>query len=638
MTRHPIRYALFSGLLLAPALVAWGPRAAAQGTPEPDPADDQDTELGESPERYAQVRKVEGTVLLRKGDVEEALTRGLPVGEGDVVESHGRGILQLGDGSSVAFGPDTRFRIAALFADQDDARRVLLVLERGSLRVSRGHQSDAILRVDTPSGSATLGNRGTGMTRPDATFTLTPEGSKGSRLVFLVHGGQATISKGTLRTQVFAGQRLTVYGPEDGLDRISDFNTFALDEFDTWAGPLMEARVSESASRVPQEIRYFAGDLDENGKWVFMDDEDSWVWSPASVSEDWEPYSDGYWGAYGGGMTWVGSEPWSYVTCHHGRWGWRAGIGWYWIPGVYYSPAWVAWNCHGDRFGWSPLGRHNRPCHWRGGVSWNIVGIHDLHRRDLRNWYERNPGVHRAFEGAEGDRRPWFHGRLVVRGDELRDPLRFRAVIDHREILRERVQVYTRTAETSTGRTILRPGTRDDGSRREGFSHWEHAGTPAVRTNPIFRNPEVQPPRRDPEAERRGNGGAVGFPPRNEPIAQPTPARPVIRAPREEPQPLSVRPFPTEGRLERHDPAPSPSFRPDPIRQEPVRQEPARRETPRQEAPRQEPARHETPRQEAPRQEPARHEAPRQEAPRQEHHESPRAEPTKSESKGVERK
>ncbi|MDR1841030.1 MAG: hypothetical protein LBQ86_03800 [Holophagales bacterium] len=45
-----------------------------------------------------------------------------------------------------------------------------------------------------------------------------------------------------------------------------------------------------------------------------------------------------------GGMTWVSYDPLGYVTHHYGRWGWSSIHGWYWIPGVFYSPAWVVWN------------------------------------------------------------------------------------------------------------------------------------------------------------------------------------------------------------------------------------------------------------------------------------------------------
>ena len=73
-------------------------------------------------------------------------------------------------------------------------------------------------------------------------------------------------------------------------------------------------------------------------------------------------------------MTWVSPEPWGYVTYHHGRWGWTASIGWFWIPGVYYAPAWVAWQSDDAYFGWAPLGYDNAP---------RPLGLRRLARRDL---------------------------------------------------------------------------------------------------------------------------------------------------------------------------------------------------------------------------------------------------------------
>ena len=111
MSRQSLAASLVPVLLLPAVLVIGSPRASAQQVPFSDDAAweaDASEEVGESPERYAQVKVVEGNITIRKGDGDEALTRGLPVAEGDVVESHGRGVLQLADGTAVAFGADTR--------------------------------------------------------------------------------------------------------------------------------------------------------------------------------------------------------------------------------------------------------------------------------------------------------------------------------------------------------------------------------------------------------------------------------------------------------------------------------------------------------------------------------------------------
>ncbi len=625
MIRNRFAAALVPALLLSG--VALLPRTAPQDPNDlVDELDQQDYEVGESPERYAQVKVVEGDVTIRKGEEDEPLTRGVPVAEGDVVESRGRGVLQLGDGSAVAFGAGTRFRVAALFSNQDAERRVLLVLERGELRVCRGAQSEAVIRVDTPSGSGSLGTRGA--TRPEATFLVSKD-PRGDKVAFLVHGGQATWTNAEGQAQIYAGQRLTVYGDNDVLDRVSDFNAYALGEFDQWAEALVRPRPSESASRVPPEIRYYAGDLDGNGKWVYVDETESWCWTPTVVDADWSPYTNGYWGAYGGGMTWVSSEPWGYVTCHHGRWGWRVGLGWYWIPGVYYSPAWVAWHSTGSWFGWAPLGFHNRPARWRDRQHcWNVVDVHHVGDRHLRPWFHRDPAVVSVFNRPpERGARPWFQGRIIVNRQELRDPVRFRRVADQPAVARDRVAVYTR----ETGRPIIRP---QEPGVRGGFNRLE-------RARPETPRPMVRPGNGDRARPEREDRPRIEIN-RREPIReQPRQEAPRPEVNRREPvreQPRQDAPRPEVNRREpvREQPRQE-APRPDVLRREPVR-EPPRQEVPRPEVIRREPVR-EQPRQEVPRperREPARMEAPRPEsrpapAPRQEPRPAPapapRAEP-----------
>lgn len=185
-----------AALLLPAALVSAAPQAPQA------PADDESYQ-GEAPERYAMVRALEGDVRIRKGDLDEALSRGTPIAEGDVVESRGRGVLQLGDGTRIAFGGATRFTVAALFTNQQGEKQVLLRLDYGRLRVLLGGQSDSRFRVDTPSGTATCFDKGS--------FTVEAERDKVVRLK--VHTGRVDFANDRDQTRIAAGERLTVYSP-----------------------------------------------------------------------------------------------------------------------------------------------------------------------------------------------------------------------------------------------------------------------------------------------------------------------------------------------------------------------------------------------------------------------------------------
>jgi len=98
----------------------------------------------------------------------------------------------------------------------------------------------------------------------------------------------------------------------------------------------------------------FYEELAPYGEWS---DHPRWgtVWRPR-VTDDWRPYSRGYW-AYTEehGWYWMAEEPFGWAVFHYGRWALDEYDGWIWIPGNEWGPAWVAWR-HSDQYvGWAPL-------------------------------------------------------------------------------------------------------------------------------------------------------------------------------------------------------------------------------------------------------------------------------------------
>ncbi len=199
-------------------------------------------------------------------------------------------------------------------------------------------------------------------------------------------------------------------------------------------------------------------------------DEYGWVWKPGVTDDEWRPYWRGRWAAYPGGMTWVSSEPWGYLTYHHGRWAWGAGLGWYWIPGVYYSPAWVAWRWHDGYCGWAPLNYYNRPCDWgygswHGYGAWNVVRVNHINVVNVNVHTFRDRAVITSFHptggttwnggGGRSLQAPWSRTPLMVRSTDLRNPADVQRAFD-RDVARTRFNDYERSARESTGRTIYR--------------------------------------------------------------------------------------------------------------------------------------------------------------------------------------
>ncbi len=492
--------ARLAALLLPVAILA----AAPQVPPAPAPfTDDDEAYQGEAPDRYAMVRALEGEVHIFKGDLDELLSRGTPIAEGDVVESRGRGVLQLGDGTRIAFAGATRFTIATLFTDRNGEKQVLLRLDYGRLRVLLGGQVDVRLRVDTPSGTATCLDKGS--------FTLEAERDRVVRLKVL--SGRVAFANDRDQAQIPAGERLTVYSLQDGLDRVRPFNTFGGDDFDRWSEQALVVRHGESWDRVPPEIRNYADDLDRNGRWIDSG-EYGWVWQPAGVAEDWRPYYQGRWAPYSGGMTWISDEPWAYVAYHHGRWHWGAGVGWFWIPGINYSPAWVAWNHTPGYCGWAPLGYYNTPAHWGygawgGGYAWNVVSINFINEPNIHRRMHSDVHVLRTFNGGPGGapwtpggrdlRPPWQRSPLLLSRAEFRNPGQLQVAFQ-RDVHRERMGAYERQAQAATGRQVIRrdlrppPGESRPGSPQRGTVRVPFEGRePRPQPGPLPRGPESRP-------------------------------------------------------------------------------------------------------------------------------------------------
>ena len=412
---------------------------------------------GEAPYRYASAKVLEGDIRIRKGDVDEILSRGMPIAEGDVVDSRGRGVLQLGDGSRVAFGRNTRFTIAALFTEKDGSRQVLLRLDQGNLRVNYGAESEGRIRIDTPSGTAILDGK--------ANVTV----AVGSDRSVKVHvaSGRIVFTNERDQARILAGERLTVYSSQDRLDRVRSYNTYEQDDFDSWSDSYMQARRGESWDNVPADIRYYSDDLDDNGSWVDVP-EIGRCWRPRVAYDDWRPYSRGRWGAYSSGLTWVSDEPWGYLTGHFGRWGWGANFGWYWIPGSYYSPAWVAWNWNGGYCGWAPMGYYNNPCAWGYGAwngyhAWNVVNVNYLNAPNLRTRLVSDHNVIANMSGGTGATTwasrgrsvtpPWRTGPIIATRQEFRNPGQLGTAFN-RSVAQDRLNTYSRTAQSTTGRTV----------------------------------------------------------------------------------------------------------------------------------------------------------------------------------------
>jgi hypothetical protein len=111
----------------------------------------------------------------------------------------------------------------------------------------------------------------------------------------------------------------------------------------------------------PTALTEFRPALDPYGVWV---QHPTWglVWVPNSsvVGPQFVPYvSYGHWAlSESGEWIWVSELPFGWVVFHYGRWVSIPAVGWAWIPGRRYAPAWVRWRVADPDYayiGWGPL-------------------------------------------------------------------------------------------------------------------------------------------------------------------------------------------------------------------------------------------------------------------------------------------
>jgi len=107
------------------------------------------------------------------------------------------------------------------------------------------------------------------------------------------------------------------------------------------------------SGRPTVDLAFFHNDLAPYGRWVSTGAYGD-VFVPR-VATGWRPYSHGHWVWTDLGWTWVSNEPFGWACDHYGRWAYDAGLGWEWVPGTNWSPAYVSWQSSPDYVGWAPL-------------------------------------------------------------------------------------------------------------------------------------------------------------------------------------------------------------------------------------------------------------------------------------------
>jgi hypothetical protein len=116
--------------------------------------------------------------------------------------------------------------------------------------------------------------------------------------------------------------------------------------------------IPEPIYKYPEAVIYFAQKYSNlHGEWVW-NSLYGFVWKPHYNRKypggNWQPYVHGSWSAFDNQLFWVPQEPWGWVPYHLGVWLWDKDVGWMWLPGDAFAPAWVTWEFFAGFYMWKP--------------------------------------------------------------------------------------------------------------------------------------------------------------------------------------------------------------------------------------------------------------------------------------------
>jgi hypothetical protein len=271
-------------------------------------------------------------IILEEGD--EVLT-----GDG------GRMSVEFPGGFFMELGPRSRARLYRLGAGPQ------LQLAYGSFYfvLLQDHPAYERVRVDWRYGTVTLDERG-------------------SYRVDLSGDGLARVTsiRGEARVQASGGRVLLadheeVFVEPGGLPTREA--SYVEGDFDNFDRSVYDKYFGSSFYRLPNYVNYYVPgifDLARFGNWTYVPSLRSYCWRPRGVAQGWRPYTDGRWVFTRGGWAWMPFERWGYAPSHYGRWDFVPSLGWVWLAGNRYRPAWVRWTHVDHHIGWAVLGPGDR--------------------------------------------------------------------------------------------------------------------------------------------------------------------------------------------------------------------------------------------------------------------------------------
>lgn len=295
------------------------------------PAQAQESEADDPPDRVGRVAVVEGNVSIRPPEQTDwtAAVLNYPVAAGTALytESGARTELSFGN-AAVRLDGLTEATITRL---EDGAIGVRV--DRGSINLRLNHPIDSTrVAVDTPRGRFDIITAGAyhidagGTDKPTRIAVLEGEARFAGKTYQGIRTGEALDIRGNPETVTTGRAEQTA--------------------FDAWAMARDRVAVAPQTERYVSTATPGYQELDRAGTWGQAPEYGA-VWYPTAVPVGWAPYRHGHWAwVHPWGWTWIDDAHWGFAPFHYGRWAYYRDR-WCWVPGPVvrrpiYSPALVA--------------------------------------------------------------------------------------------------------------------------------------------------------------------------------------------------------------------------------------------------------------------------------------------------------
>ena len=319
---------------------------------------------------YGHLSYLEGTSpelvprIWREGKIKpEEGVLNFPLTSGDTIDTSERGKceIQFDTGTIIRLDADSKLLIETIMARSLSSRKRLtnLLLTKGrAYLMYKRYGRPEIFQIITPHTAVKFHHNSV------AYICVSEEGSTAIDVaqgkVEILYGPNEKKQK---KTKVSQGQKLLVKNNKllrpDSLPLLAEFKIWNEDLNRSFAGSLeRNTSLPLPVQKLTRAVYYFAqkyGNL--YGEWVWHS-QFGYVWRPFTNNYypwgNWQPYYYGHWREVNGELFWVPDEPWGWVPYHLGVWTWHEKLGWVWIPGSAFAPAWVAWDFYFGYYSWRP--------------------------------------------------------------------------------------------------------------------------------------------------------------------------------------------------------------------------------------------------------------------------------------------